>query len=159
MWLYQGHVLCGWHTHLACRELGIEPEYVEVEARNDNEAVLKALSVELRRRSYTEQQRCAVWFRAADKVPPLRGHLSGSLRGKRPPAVGPQAGEGGTGPFSLNLRPTGKRQRRLENFSVCRGGRRTGPAAVQALPKPTRSRGRRSQLRHANPPREHGSKD
>src|SRR4051812_26264180 len=28
VWLYQGRVLCGWHTHLACKELGIEPENV-----------------------------------------------------------------------------------------------------------------------------------
>lgn len=51
VWLYQGRVLCGWHTHLACRELGVEPEYVVVEAADDGEALLKALSVELRRRS------------------------------------------------------------------------------------------------------------
>src|SRR5437867_573708 len=49
VWLYQGHVLCGWHTWLACNELELEPEYVEVEASNDAEALLKALSVELRR--------------------------------------------------------------------------------------------------------------
>jgi hypothetical protein len=102
VWLYQGHVLCGWHTHLACRELGIEPECVEVEAENDDEALLKALSVELNRRSLTEQQRCAIWFRAADRVPLLKKSLeridqeaderqrSGLKRGKEGPARQPQ---------------------------------------------------------------------
>ena len=102
VWLYQGHVLCGWHTYLACQELGIEPEYVEVEAKNDDEALLKALSVELRRRSHTEQQRCAIWFRAADKIPLLRASLeritceagerkqSGLKRGKEAPPRQPQ---------------------------------------------------------------------
>src|SRR5947209_806050 len=50
VWLYQGQVLCGWHVYLACKDLGIEPEYVEVEASNDAEALLKGLSLELRRR-------------------------------------------------------------------------------------------------------------
>jgi 16S rRNA G966 N2-methylase RsmD len=102
VWLYQGHILCGWHTYLACRELGIEPECVEVEAENDDAALLKALSVELNRRSLTEQQRCAIWFRAADRVPLLRESLeridreagerqrSGLKRGKEGPARQPQ---------------------------------------------------------------------
>ena len=95
VWLYQGHVLCGWHTYLACQQLGIEPEYVEVEAKNDDEALLKALSLELRRRSYTEQQRCAIWFRAADKIPPLQEAVERIVReaGKRQRAGLKRGGE------------------------------------------------------------------
>jgi hypothetical protein len=80
VWLYQGHVLSGWHIYLACNELGIEPEYIEVEAGNHAEALLKALSVELRRRSFTDQQRCAIWFLAADKIPPLREAMDRIVR-------------------------------------------------------------------------------
>jgi len=71
IFVHKGQIIAGWHIYLACQELGKTPEIVQVGGTEDD-ALAKALSVELSRRHIDKHQVAAIWFEAAKCIKPIK---------------------------------------------------------------------------------------
>ncbi len=64
--LYKGQVLDGRHRLRACRELGIDPEFCELDGADEADAIAYTYSLNLHRRHLTTSQRSMVAARAKE---------------------------------------------------------------------------------------------